>query len=200
MPITRPLALNEKFVDRASIGAFYSLALCTITDGMINLMNNEVVVEIIEPNEWQRLRSIRLQALTESGHAFGGTLEGESAEDESAWRAKFEKNDFLIASIDGVDVAMMFIEVLDGDFGATCWIGGCWSNPEFRGKGLLSSMFRFIDRQDKDWKIQGLGVWTDNYNAIAAYEKLGFVKMGEDTASSRQPGKSYQRMIRKSVA
>lgn len=162
-------------------------------------MNNGVVVQIIDPNEWQRLRSIRLQALTESGHAFGGTLEGESAERESEWRSKFIKNDFLIASVDGVDVAMMFIEVLDGDFGATCWIGGCWSNPKFRGKGVLSSMFRFIDQQDKDWKVQGLGVWTDNYNAIAAYEKLGFVKMGEDTASTRQPGKFYQRMIRKSA-
>jgi GNAT superfamily N-acetyltransferase len=166
---------------------------------MINPMNNGVVVQIIDPNEWQRLRSIRLQALTESGHAFGGTLEGESAESESEWRSKFIKNDFLIASVDGVDVAMMFIEVLDGDFGATCWIGGCWSNPKFRGKGVLSSMFRFIDQQDKDWKVQGLGVWTDNYNAIAAYEKLGFVKMGEDTASTRQPGKFYQRMIRKSA-
>ena len=170
-----------------------------MTDGMINLMNNGVVVEIIDPNEWQRLRSIRLQALTESGHAFGGTLEGESAESESEWRSKFVKNDFLIASVDGVDVAMMFIEVLDGDFGATCWIGGCWSNPKFRGKGVLSSMFRFIDQQDKDWKVQGLGVWTDNYNAITAYEKLGFVKMGEDTASTRQPEKFYQRMIRKSA-
>jgi GNAT superfamily N-acetyltransferase len=170
-----------------------------MTDGMINPMNNGVVVEIIDPNEWQRLRSIRLQALTDSGHAFGGTLEGESVESESEWRSKFVKNDFLIASVDGVDVAMMFIEVLDGDFGATCWIGGCWSNPKFRGKGVLSSMFRFIDQQDKDWKVQGLGVWTDNYNAITAYEKLGFVKMGEDTASTRQPGKFYQRMIRKSA-
>jgi hypothetical protein len=52
-------------------------------------MNNEVVVEVIAPNEWQRLRSIRLQALTESGHAFGGTLEAESAEDENAWLNKF---------------------------------------------------------------------------------------------------------------
>ena len=167
---------------------------------MINLMRKEVVVEIIDPNEWQRLRSIRLQALTESGPAFGGTLDGESAEDESAWRAKFEKNDFLIASIDGVDAAMMYIEILDGDFGATCWIGGCWSNPEFRGMGLLRSMFAFIDQHNKAWKVQGLGVWTDNFNAIAAYEKLGFVKMGEDTASTRKPGKFYQRMIRKRVA
>ena len=163
-------------------------------------MSKEPIVELIEPNDWQRLRSIRLEALTDSGHAFGGTLEGESAETESAWREKFVKNDYLIASIDGKDVAMLSVEVLDGDFGATCWIGSCWSNPDFRGKGLLRSLFTYIDKQDKDWKIQGLGVWTDNYTAIAAYEKLGFVKMGEDTESSRKPGMYYQRMIRKSQA
>ena len=162
-------------------------------------MSSQVVVELLKANEWQRLRTIRLQALTESGHAFGGTLEAERIEDETAWRAKFEKNDFLIASVDGVDGAMMYIEVLNGDFGATCWIGGCWSDPRFRGKGLMRAMFTYIDEQDKNWKIQGLGVWTDNYNAIAAYEKLGFVKMGEDTESTRKPGLFYQRMIRKSA-
>jgi GNAT superfamily N-acetyltransferase len=161
-------------------------------------MNSSILVEQIEPNDWQRLRTIRLQALTESGNAFGGTFEVESGEDETAWRAKFEKNDFLIASVDGVDGAMLFIEVLNGDFGATCWIGGCWSDPRFRGKGLMRAMFTFIDQQNKDWKVQGLGVWTDNFSAIAAYEKLGFVRMGEDTESTRKPGKFYQRMIRKS--
>jgi hypothetical protein len=63
----------------------------------------------------------------------------------------------------------------------------------------MRSLFTFIDQQEKDWKIQGLGVWTDNFSAIAAYEKLGFVKMGDDTASTRQPGKFFQRMIRKSA-
>lgn len=163
-------------------------------------MSMQVVVGILTPDEWQRLRSIRLQALQESADAFGGTFEIESAEDETAWRAKFEKNDFLIASVNGVDAAIMSIEVLNGDFGATCWIGGCWSNPQFRGKGLLRQMFTFVDQQDKDWKVQGLGVWTDNYSAISAYEKLGFVKMGDDTESTRKPGKFYQRMIRKSGA
>ena len=162
-------------------------------------MNNGVVVQEITANEWQRLRSIRLKSLEESPHAFGGSFEVESAEDEISWRSKFEKLDFLIASVDGVDGAVLSVEVLDGDFGATCWIGGCWSDPEFRGQGLMRAMFAFIDQQEKDWKVQGLGVWTDNFSAIAAYEKLGFVKMGEDTASTRQPGKFYQRMIRKSA-
>jgi GNAT superfamily N-acetyltransferase len=162
-------------------------------------MNNGVVVQEITANEWQRLRSIRLRALTESEQAFGGTFEAESVEDEISWRSKFEKLDFLIASVDGVDAAMLSVEVLVGDFGATCWIGGCWSDPHFRGKGLMRAMFAFIDQQEKDWKVQGLGVWTDNYNAIAAYEKLGFVKMGGDVESTRKPGLFYQRMIRKSA-
>jgi GNAT superfamily N-acetyltransferase len=157
------------------------------------------VVELLTPDQWERVRAIRLRALGDSGHAFGGTFEVESAEDEATWRLKFEKNDFLIASVDGVDAAMLSVEVLQGDFGATCWIGGCWSDPNFRGKGLMRAMFTYIDEQDKDWKVQGLGVWTDNFSAIAAYENLGFVKMGEDTASTRQPGKFYQRMIRKSA-
>ena len=162
-------------------------------------MNNGVVVQEITANEWQRLRSIRLRALIESEQAFGGTFEAESVEDEISWRSKFEKLDFLIASVDGVDAAMLSVEVLVGDFGATCWIGGCWSDPHFRGKGLMRAMFAFIDQQEKDWKVQGLGVWTDNYNAIAAYEKLGFVKMGGDVESTRKPGLFYQRMIRKSA-
>ena len=161
-------------------------------------MKDEIKIEIISENDWSRLRAIRLKSLVVNPEAFGGTHEIESAESEAEWRAKFEKLDFLIASVDGVDAAMMSVEELVGDFGATCWIGGCWSDPSYRGKGLLRALFDFVDQQDRDWKIQGLGVWIDNYSAIAVYEKLGFVKMGEDTPSTRQPGKFHQRMIRKS--
>jgi GNAT superfamily N-acetyltransferase len=94
---------------------------------------------------------------------------------------------------------MMYVENLVGDFGATCWIGGCWSDPNFRGVGLMRAMFEYVDAESKNrsWQVQGLGVWQDNFSAIAAYEKLGFNSMGDPQPSSRQPGKFYQRMIRK---
>ena len=161
-------------------------------------MKQEVRVEIVKPDDWSRVREIHLKSLIESPHAFGATFETAKDVSESEWRSRFKKLDYLIASIDGEDVAIMSVEELDGDFGATCWIGGCWSDPAYRGKGLFRAMMKFVDAQDRDWKVQGLGVWIDNYSAIAAYEKLGFEKMGEDTPSTRQPGKFHQRMIRKS--
>lgn len=160
------------------------------------------IVEDLSEYDWGRLRDIRLAALKEDGQAFGGNLEAESAYDESEWRQKFSIFSALVATSSGIDVGFMSVENLKGDFGATCWVGSCWVRPEFRRQGVLQSLFRYVDENalDRNWQIQGLGVWIDNKSAIEAYEKLGFVQMGEKQPSSRKPGMFYQRMIRKSLA
>jgi GNAT superfamily N-acetyltransferase len=162
-------------------------------------MSHNITCVELHAGDWARLRDIRLESLQDSPHAFGGTYENEKLFDEARWRLDFDKQAFIVASVDGVDAAMMYVENLEGDFGATCWIGGCWSDPNFRGSGLMRAMFEFLDSQadSRSWRVQGLGVWTDNYLAITAYEKLGFVEMGGPQPSSRQPRKFYQRMIRK---
>ena len=164
-------------------------------------MPHNITCVELHADEWARLSNIRLKALIDTPHAFGGTYENERLFDEDKWRLEFAKQAFVIASVDGLDAGMMYVENLVGDFGATCWIGGCWSDPDFRGVGLMRAMFEFLDKQaaSRDWLIQGLGVWTDNDLAISAYEKLGFVEMGGPQPSTRQPGKFYQRMIRKAI-
>lgn len=161
-----------------------------------------VIIHELHEDDWVRLRDIRLAALESDGHAFGGNLEAESAFSESEWREKFTIFSGVIASVDGVDVGFMSVENLKGDFGATCWIGSCWVRPDFRRTGVLQSLFDFVDEKafERDWSIQGLGVWIDNQIAIGAYEKLGFAKMGEKQESTRKPGMYYQRMIRKTFS
>ena len=161
-------------------------------------MSHVVLCHELSPDEWSRLREIRLASLLESPEAFGSSYEREIAFTEKEWRELFNLNSYLVASIDGKDIAIMFLEKLRGDFGATCWVGGCWSNPQYRGIGALRSMFDYVDsvKVQRGWQIQGLGVFIVNESAITAYEKLGFKAMGEVQESTRRPGNFYQRMIR----
>ena len=161
-------------------------------------MNPAITVEELGEDSWSRYRDIRLAALESDGHAFGGNLESERLFTEIQWREKARQYVAVVAVVNDEDIAMMTIENLSGDFGATCWIGSCWVDPEFRQHGALRALFEYADLQAtaRDWLVQGLGVWVDNQIAITAYEKLGFSKMGEKQESTRKPGMFYQRMIR----
>lgn len=165
--------------------------------GRTRILSKLVAYELL-PDAWERLRDIRLESLRINPEAFGADYEVVSNFDEQQWREVFDRLSYTVAHLDGKDISVMSIENLEGDFGATCWIGGCWSDPAHRGKGALRIMFDFLDQHasERGWQKQGLGVWTDNFSAITAYEKLGFVAMGEPQESTRKPGKFYQRMIR----
>ena len=165
-------------------------------------MNIHLKVDLLKQDEWPRLRDLRLASLKENPEAFGGQFESERIFSEIQWREKFVNLEFIVASVDRVDVGIMSVEVLEGDYGATCWIGGCWTNPEYRGQGALRALFRFVDDHgvDKGWQRQGLGVWTDNERAIAAYTAIGFIAAGEKQASERQPGRFYMHMVRDYVS
>ena len=160
-------------------------------------MNEKVEVALLSQDEWERLKAIRIRALIENPEAFGANLEEVQAQSKEVWLKLFEKEDYLVASINGIDVGMLYIEVLKGDHGATCWIGGCWTDPAYRGKGVMRALFNYIDlhAKEKNWSRQGLGVWTDNFSAINAYEYLGFAFAGEKMPGSRE-GKFFQHMIR----
>jgi GNAT superfamily N-acetyltransferase len=164
-------------------------------------MSNIVLVEELHEDQWTRYRDIRIAALENDGHAFGGSLESELLFTESEWRSKALQYIAVVAIVDGIDIGMMTVENLNGDFGATCWVGSCWVSPEFRKLGALRSLFSYLDERavEKNWSTQGLGVWVDNESAIKAYEKLGFAMMGEKQESTRKPGMYYQRMIRKTA-
>lgn len=163
-----------------------------------SLKSSSVDLTLLSENDWARYRDIRLAALAHDESAFGGDYDSESQFSEAQWRQKAQQYVGLLAAIDGTDCGFMTVENLKGDFGATCWVGSCWVNPKFRQRGILRSLFTFADSfsEERNWGVQGLGVWIDNSGAIAAYENIGFARMGEPQESTRKPGLYYQRMIR----
>jgi len=164
-------------------------------------MTESMSVDLLRSDDWQRYRAIRLRSLEINPEAFGGSFEAESQWSESEWRTEMAKFVALVAVHDGADVAVMTVEVLDGDHGTTCWIGGCWSDPVVRGKGAFRALFTYVDAHAAEfgWCKQGLGVWRDNDSAIAAYSALGFRFAGEPMESTRKPGLFYIHMIRDSI-
>jgi GNAT superfamily N-acetyltransferase len=160
-------------------------------------MNSQIVVSLLSRGEWERLKSIRLRALKDNPQAFGADYNEVQSRSKEDWLKDYNKEDYLVASINGLDVGMLYIEVLKGDHGATCWIGGCWTDPNFRGNGVMRAIFNYIDKnaKEKGWIRQGLGVWVDNLVAINSYKSLGFTFAGEKMPGSRE-GKFFQHMIR----
>jgi len=157
-----------------------------------------IQIEPVGPNDWERVRLIRLDSLKENPEAFGATFASESTRPERYWTARLSKSDFVLATDASGDVGIMFVDQVDEDFASSCWIRGCWVRPESRGTGIMRTFMEYVDSQVavKPWGVQGLGVWVDNLSAITAYQNIGFVNVGEPQPSTSQPGKFYQRMIR----
>ena len=93
---------------------------------MTGAEQGKVEVTLLTPDQWERLREIRLSALKLNPEAFGAKYEDELLLSEQQWRDRFVKEDYLVASINGKDAGTLYIEVLNGDHGATCW---CASLP-----------------------------------------------------------------------
>jgi len=157
------------------------------------------IVSILDEEQWEIARDLRLAALAHDPDAFGAHHDEEAAFSEAQWRDFTLRHDVLVVAHGERYVATAHVETLDGDFGATCWLGGCWVAPSSRRSGVVRAMVDFMDAQVPrcPWRVQGLGVWEENVSAIAAYQALGFVTMGESVESTRRPPRRYVRMIRR---
>lgn len=149
-------------------------------------------------SDWRRVADIRIRSLAESPQWFSGHLEVERARTQSQWKSEISNSYWVIFTADGADVGLMTVAKADESRGTDCWVGGCWVTPELRGAGIMRAMIRELDQicLEQGWVTQGLGVFPENVNAIRAYERSGFVRVGELQQSRSRPEKMFQMMKR----
>ncbi|SUI86756.1 Acetyltransferase YpeA [Shewanella putrefaciens] len=143
-------------------------------------------IRVLESEDWQLYKMIRLCSLKESPDSFGATYEQESLLSDSEWFSRFQPNS-------DVEVALPLIAETDGHVLGLAWglihksdvktahIYQMWVLPEARGKGVASKLLDEI----KAWALNekcssiALSVTASNTAAVGLYRTRGFITVGQ---------------------
>ncbi|MGN6612757.1 MAG: GNAT family N-acetyltransferase [Angustibacter sp.] len=136
-----------------------------------------VVVTRVAPDDWQRLRAIRLAGLADAPDMFGSTLAREQAFDDAEWRRRAARPASFVASRENVDVGTAGAFEIDGSW----WVMGMWIAPTARGTGVVEALVAACESVARDAGAESiaLGVMADNPRGQAAYVRLGYSFTGE---------------------
>ena len=139
----------------------------------------QFTVEKANPDEWERVREIRIRALTDSPDAFGSTLEREERFEEIDWRNRLNQEGvatFIATLGKGQDIGL----VTGAPYDEVAGLFSMWVSPEARGTGVGKQLVEVV----VDWAASEgfprilLDVADHNVAAIALYKSIGFQRTG----------------------
>lgn len=138
-------------------------------------------LERITPDDWERLRTLRLRALQDSPDAFARTLDEEEDQPESFWRGRLATPSVvtLVAVDEGADVGLVTGLPWDGEPDAFGLVG-MWVAPEARGRGAgdLLIVGLVVEARERGFRRLLLEVGDHNAPAIRLYERHHFHPTG----------------------
>jgi ribosomal protein S18 acetylase RimI-like enzyme len=147
-----------------------------------------VHVIVASPDDWARVREIRLAALADAPDAFATTLEEDRARPDSTWRERLERPGVLhlLARAEHPDGevrdAGLTVVAPASDRPEEAAIYAVWVAPWARGRGVGRALLEAaIRRSTGTYDRLVLDVGDHNEGAIRLYERLGFVPTGRTT-------------------
>lgn len=140
-------------------------------------------LHLLSPADWTLLRTVRLEALQESPHAFLSGLEIEQRLSESDWRQMFDAATWIVAR-EAERVIGLLRSVVDSRRPWVRYLESIWVVPTHRRHGVFRELLAELANFERDRGASDLLLWVleDNYPARYAYMALGFEATG-----NRQP-------------
>lgn len=138
------------------------------------------MIERLKPEDWMRLKKLRLAALSDSPDAFASTLTGASKYSDTDWKNSIRDLATFVAVKDEVDQGMLRC-AQDKDDSSSVWLISMWTAPVARGSGLAEKLIQVSVEwaRSKGYKQLLLDVADNNNAAIKLYSKLLFEPNGE---------------------
>lgn len=140
-------------------------------------------------DEWELLKTIRLQALADAPYAFSETLEQASAYPDAVWQERTGGTAsycVLATTEQGTPVGMAVGLPGEGE-GDLAYLVSMWVAPAHRGTSLASDLVNAVMGWARDVGAQELaaGITSENEHAQQFYRKLGFVPYTRQSLSHK---------------
>ena len=140
-----------------------------------------MAIERMQPEDWERVRSIRLRSLLDAPDAFGTTFEQDEAQGPGVWQERLASSNAatFLATMGADDVGL----VTGAEFWnreEACGLFGMRVAPDARRGGLALQRVDAVTQWARlaNYPRLILEVGDDNFAAIRLYERCGFVPTG----------------------
>lgn len=150
----------------------------------LRAMTADVRTRRVRREEWERVRDIRLRALTESPDAFGSTFERERPLARSEWIDFIEGWSGATNALYVAEAGDAWIGIAVGSRAAdepVAHLYAMWVDPAWRARGVGTRLVNEVRAWARSWAATSvvLNVTGSNEAAVAFYARLGFVATGE---------------------
>jgi GNAT superfamily N-acetyltransferase len=150
-----------------------------------------VRVDVLGPDDWQRWRELRLEALADTPIGFAEYHADALKLTDEEWRTRWSRPGLRVMAYDGRVPLGMAGGFRDSD--GLPVLFGVYVRPEVRGGEVLAALVEAVALWAAPEPLT-LDVHVDNVRARRAYEKLGFAITGETTPGGGIDGRDLLRM------
>lgn len=136
----------------------------------------DITVRVLDEQDWQIYRDVRLAALADSPNAFAASAAQERQFDDAFWRRRLTRSRRMVAQRGEDVLGVVSVGRASEEDPRACELFGLWVTPQLRGQGVAWKLVQAgVDQAATDsFEFVVYWVGTDNGRGVAFASSFGF--------------------------